>query len=277
MFDDEKLRTYLGIGAEISRTAKVSLTATCRSEDHLVCLALRGYCWPAAVIRTSRRRSRRADDCLSGQRHGARRARRGQAVTYPPATVTGGASPVTTTCTPARAHRSPSARPRVACTAVDANVTSGAMFLLRDAHAAPAQRDEVRGVWRQLDRGGEWPDRRHSDLGRFIDPTATYPVLLQALLNNEYPGQSITVPNRGKERRTRGGRKPAIARRPCRRSSRSALAARWLQQPLAPALQDCRTRPSAPQPSRTSSFGMSDLIRTARRPDTVFDTSSSAR
>jgi lysophospholipase L1-like esterase len=32
----------------------------------------------------------------------------------------------------------------------------------------------------------------------FIDPTATYPVKLQALLNTEYPGQSITVANRGK-------------------------------------------------------------------------------
>jgi lysophospholipase L1-like esterase len=32
----------------------------------------------------------------------------------------------------------------------------------------------------------------------FIDPTATYPVKLQALLNSEYPGQSITVLNYGK-------------------------------------------------------------------------------
>jgi lysophospholipase L1-like esterase len=31
----------------------------------------------------------------------------------------------------------------------------------------------------------------------FIDPTATYPVKLQSLLNTEYPGQSITVSNRG--------------------------------------------------------------------------------
>jgi lysophospholipase L1-like esterase len=31
----------------------------------------------------------------------------------------------------------------------------------------------------------------------FIDPTATYPVKLESRLNTEYPGQSITVRNRG--------------------------------------------------------------------------------
>ncbi len=45
----------------------------------------------------------------------------------------------------------------------------------------------------------EGEDGRRLTLGTgFIDPTATYPVKLQSRLNSEYPGQSITVVNRGK-------------------------------------------------------------------------------
>ena len=47
----------------------------------------------------------------------------------------------------------------------------------------------------------EGEDGRTARLGfgpGFIDPTGTYPVLLQTLLNTEYPGQSIVVLNRGK-------------------------------------------------------------------------------
>jgi lysophospholipase L1-like esterase len=45
----------------------------------------------------------------------------------------------------------------------------------------------------------EGEDGRRLTLGfGFIDPAGTYPVKLQSLLNSEYPGQSITVVNKGK-------------------------------------------------------------------------------
>ena len=119
----------------------------------------------------------------------------GQAVTYPPATVTGGASPVTTTCTPASGAPFSVGTTAVACTAVDASarqaqcsfsVTLTPLLLSVTKYVAFG------------DSLTEGENGRFAVLGLgFIDPTTTYPVRLQALLNSEYPGQSITVPNYG--------------------------------------------------------------------------------
>ena len=120
----------------------------------------------------------------------------GQPVTYPPATVTGGASPVTTTCTPASGTSFNVGTTAVACTTVDAasrqaqcsfTVTLTPMLVSVTKYMAFG------------DSVTEGEDGRRAVLGLgFIDPTATYPVKLQSLLNGEYPGQSITVSNRGK-------------------------------------------------------------------------------
>ena len=120
----------------------------------------------------------------------------GQAVTYPPATVTGGASPVTTTCTPASGSSFNVGTTAVSCTAVDAasrqaqcsfTVTSTPLLLNVTKYMAFG------------DSLTEGENGRSPILGLgVIDPTATYPVKLQTLLNAEYPGQSITVLNDGK-------------------------------------------------------------------------------
>ena len=120
----------------------------------------------------------------------------GKPVTYPPPTVTGGASPVTITCTPASGTSFNVGTTAVSCTAADAasrqaqcsfSVTLTPMLVSVTKYMAFG------------DSLTEGENGRFAVLGLgFIDPTATYPVKLQSLLNAEYPGQSITVLNRGK-------------------------------------------------------------------------------
>jgi len=121
-----------------------------------------------------------------------------QAVTYPAPVVTGGAAPVNVTCAPGSGAPFSMGTTGVACTAVDAksrqaqcsfSVTLTPLLLSVTKFVAFG------------DSFTEGEDGRSARLGfgfAFIDPTGTYPVLLQTLLNNEYPGQSIVVLNRGK-------------------------------------------------------------------------------
>ena len=119
-----------------------------------------------------------------------------QAVTYPAPTVTGGAPPVTTTCTPASGAVFSVGTTAVACTAADASARQAQCSF--SVTLTPL----LLSVTRYLAFGDsltEGENGRFAILGLgFIDPTATYPVKLQALLNTEYPGQSISVPNWGK-------------------------------------------------------------------------------
>ena len=120
-----------------------------------------------------------------------------QPVTYPAPVVTGGAAPVNATCTPGSGAPFTVGTTGVACTAVDAksrqaqcsfSVTLTPLLLSVTKFVAFG------------DSFTEGEDGRTARLGfgfAFIDPTGTYPVLLQTLLNNEYPGQSIVVLNRG--------------------------------------------------------------------------------
>lgn len=121
-----------------------------------------------------------------------------QPVTYPAPVVTGGAAPVNATCTPGSGAPFTVGTTGVACTAVDAksrqaqcsfSVTLTPLLLSVTKFVAFG------------DSFTEGEDGRTARLGfgfAFIDPTGTYPVLLQTLLNNEYPGQSIVVLNRGR-------------------------------------------------------------------------------
>jgi lysophospholipase L1-like esterase len=120
----------------------------------------------------------------------------GQPVTYPPATVTGGASPVTTTCTPASGTSFNLGTTAVSCTAVDA--------ASRQAQCSftVTLTPTIVSVTKYVAFGDsvtEGENGRRPTLGfGFIDPAATYPFKLQSALNTEYPGQSITVPNYGR-------------------------------------------------------------------------------
>jgi len=120
----------------------------------------------------------------------------GQPVTYPPATVTGGASPVTTTCTPASGTSFNVGATAVACTAVDAASRQAQCSFTVTLTPMVVSVTKYMAFGDSLTEG---ENGRFAVLGLgFIDPTATYPVKLQSLLNGEYPGQSITVSNRGK-------------------------------------------------------------------------------
>jgi lysophospholipase L1-like esterase len=119
----------------------------------------------------------------------------GQPVTYPPATVTGGASPVTVTCTPTSGSSFNVGTTAVACTAVDAAAQRAQCSFTVTLTPLVISVTKYVAFGDSLTEG---ENGRLAILGwGFIDPTATYPVKLQALLNGEYPGQSITVPNHG--------------------------------------------------------------------------------
>jgi lysophospholipase L1-like esterase len=120
----------------------------------------------------------------------------GQAVTYPPATVTGGTSPVTTTCTPASGSSFNVGTTAVSCTAVDAasrqaqcsfTVTSTPLLVSVTKYLAFGDSLTIGENGREGLRGE-----------RIVDVPNAYPTKLQSMLNLEYPGQAITVPNYGK-------------------------------------------------------------------------------
>lgn len=120
----------------------------------------------------------------------------GQAVTYPAAAVTGGASPVTTTCTPASGSTFNVGTTAVSCTAVDAasrqsqcsfSVTLTPMLISVTKYLAFGD---------SLTEGQNGRPGLHGE--RFVDVPNAYPTKLQSALNLEYPGQGIAVQNYGK-------------------------------------------------------------------------------
>ena len=188
----------------------------------------------------------------------------GQPVTYPPPTVTGGASPVTTTCTPASGTSFIVGTTAVSCTTADAasrqaqcsfTVTLTPMLVSVTKYVAFGD---------SLTEGQNGRPGLHGE--RIVDVPNAYPTKLQSSLNLEYPGQGITVPNYGK------GGEPiddkAIER------LRGILAN---EKPAAVLLLDGYNNmfsTCAPGVSNTSEcsqkitdvgFGIRDLIRTAKR------------
>ena len=189
----------------------------------------------------------------------------GQAVTYPPATVSGGTSPVTTTCTPASGTSFNVGTTAVSCTAVDANsrqaqcsftVTSTPLLLSVTKYVAFG------------DSLTEGENGRRLTLGLgFIDPAATYPVYLQSMLNAEYPGQSITVPNRGKSGDTVGigiEKLPGVLAAEHPGALLLLMGYNDLLFPCAPGLSNTA---ECGQAITNVSFGMRDLIRIGKRPE----------
>jgi lysophospholipase L1-like esterase len=189
----------------------------------------------------------------------------GQAVTYPPATVTGGASPVTTTCTPASGSSFIVGTTAVSCTAVDAasrqaqcafTVTSTPLLVSVTKYVAFG------------DSLTEGENGRRLTLGLgFIDPSATYPVYLESMLNTEYPGQSITVPNRGKS----GDRvEDGIAKLPgilATEHPGALLLLMGYNNLLFPCAPGISNTSECSQAITDVSFGMRELIRIGKRPE----------
>jgi lysophospholipase L1-like esterase len=119
----------------------------------------------------------------------------GQTVTLPAPTVAGGALPVSVVCTPPSGGFFPVGSNPVACTAVDARGRQSTCSF--GVTLTPLLLDVTKfvAVGDSLTEGENGRPARLRN--GFIDLPNVYPVQLQALLEAEYPGQGITVANRG--------------------------------------------------------------------------------
>ena len=113
-----------------------------------------------------------------------------QATTYPAATVSGGAAPVSVTCNPASGSSFPLGATSVSCTATDAQARQAACAFNVTLTAAALSVTKFDTLGDSLTEG---------ENGRlaFLDTPNAYPTKLQGLLDTTYPGQGITVINRG--------------------------------------------------------------------------------
>jgi lysophospholipase L1-like esterase len=114
-----------------------------------------------------------------------------QTVTFSPPTVTGGTAPVTTTCTRASGDAFSLGATPVSCTANDAASRQAACSFTVTLSGFTL------GVTKFLAVGDSLTEGQNGLLPKFIDVPNSYPSKLQALLNATYPGQGVTVINRG--------------------------------------------------------------------------------
>jgi lysophospholipase L1-like esterase len=190
----------------------------------------------------------------------------GQPVTYPPATVTGGASPVTVTCTPASGSAFNVGTTAVACTAVDAGAQRA------QCSFTVTLTPQVLSVTKFLAFGDSLTEGQNGRAGlrgeRIVDVPNAYPTKLQSLLNVEYPGQGITVPNYGS-----GGEKvgDAAVTRLQGDLSKEKPGALLLLDGYNNLLNTCAFGASitaaCSQAITDVALGMRDLIRTGKRPE----------
>jgi lysophospholipase L1-like esterase len=117
-----------------------------------------------------------------------------QTVTYDPPQVTGGATPVTVTCTPESGAAFPLGTTTVACAANDAQTRQAtcSFTVTLTGFALGAARFDAFG-----DSITEGEVGRPNIALPFLDPPNAYPTRLQAALDETYPGQGIVVINRG--------------------------------------------------------------------------------
>ena len=113
-----------------------------------------------------------------------------QEVTFPAPTVTAGTAPVNTTCTPASGSSFPLGDTRVNCTARDAQAreASCAFTVTLKGFALAVKKFDAIGDSLTVGENG---------LPAVVDPPNSYPTKLQVLLDAYYPGQGMTVLNRG--------------------------------------------------------------------------------
>jgi lysophospholipase L1-like esterase len=117
-----------------------------------------------------------------------------QTVTFDAPQVTGGAAPVTVTCTPASGASFPLGTTAVACAASDAQTrqaTCSFSVTLTGFSIAAARFDAFGDSITEGEVG------RPSLALPFLDPPNAYPTRLQAALDETYPGQGLVVINRG--------------------------------------------------------------------------------
>jgi lysophospholipase L1-like esterase len=118
-----------------------------------------------------------------------------QPVTYSAPVVSKGAAPVNTVCSPVSGASFPLGSTTVNCAATDAQARQ----------AACAFKVTLKGFAVSIKTYDAYGDSlTEGEMGNpkivqtIIDPTATYPVFLQALFDQTYPGQGLVVINRGR-------------------------------------------------------------------------------
>ncbi len=119
----------------------------------------------------------------------------GQAVTYPPATVSGGQSPVTTTCTPASGSSFNVGTTAVSCTAVDAASRQAQCSFTVTSTPLLISVTKFLAFGDSVTEGQNGRPGLHGE--RVVDVPNAYPTKLQSMLSVEFPGQGVTVPNYG--------------------------------------------------------------------------------
>jgi lysophospholipase L1-like esterase len=118
-----------------------------------------------------------------------------QAVTFSAPTVTQGATPVNVACTPASGATFSLGTSSVACVATDALSRQAACSFKVTLTGVALGVTTYEAFGDSLTEGEQG---RPNAVPLFIDPTVTYPVLLQALFDRTFPGQGVTVINRGR-------------------------------------------------------------------------------
>jgi lysophospholipase L1-like esterase len=119
-----------------------------------------------------------------------------QNVTYAPPLVAGGATPVTTTCTPASGSSFPIGITTVACTATDARSRQAGCTFTVTLNAVSLSITRFLAFGDSVTAG---EDGRTLQVRRtFIDPVRSYPAVLQGSLIADFPQQNPIVLNRGR-------------------------------------------------------------------------------
>ena len=113
-----------------------------------------------------------------------------QDVTFPSPTVTDGAAPVNTTCTPASGTSFPLGPTKVNCTARDAQSRGASCSFNVTLNGFALSVKKFDAIGDSLTAG-------EIGVTGIVDTPSSYPTKLQALLDSYYPGQGMTVINRG--------------------------------------------------------------------------------
>ena len=116
-----------------------------------------------------------------------------QPIDYAVPAITGGAQPVNTSCTPASGSAFPLGSTTVNCTATDAAARQAACSFKVTLTGLTLGVTRFETVGDSLTEGENGAGQKPS----FVDPPNSYPTKLQALLDESFPGQGITVINRG--------------------------------------------------------------------------------
>ena len=113
-----------------------------------------------------------------------------QEVSYPAPTTTGGAAPVSVTCSPASGTPFALGATPVACAARDAQSREATCSFRVNVNGFTLGVQKFLAIGDSLTEG-------QNGLPSFIDPPNAYPTKLQIALDTLYPGQGVTVVNRG--------------------------------------------------------------------------------